>query len=166
MIVAVVLAIALPALVSASTYTSSFTAGPKTGTITSVLPDLNNKPATIEVKQVGDKVIGTAEFAGGKEVWTWDDKTLEQQELDKTGKVISTYAATAAAAPAGNKQTYNINCKDKANNVCDANADSRTYWTLESTPTGMVYTVYGVGDKKNDKTAVALKRHEFKFNNK
>lgn len=167
LVVAVAVALALPAITaSASTYTASFVPGKYTGTITSVIPDLNGKPATLEIKQLGNKVVATAEFAGSKEVWTWDDATLDQQEVNpKDNSTVATYKANAAGTPQGTKQTFNINCKDKVNNVCDAGADSRNYWVLEGTPTTFKYTVFGVDPaKKTDKALTASKRHEFTFN--
>lgn len=162
LVVAVLLA--LPALAwSASPYTSSFKDGKYEGTITSVLPDLNGKKATAEVKHVGDNVEMTVTYEGGKEVWTLNDKTLVQKEVDpKTGKVGMTYGATAAKSATPAEQTFNVNCKDKTN--CDAGIDARNYWTLKAAPNTFTYLVYGVSkDKKADATAKAEKRHEFSF---
>jgi len=164
--VAVVVALALPVLAwSATPYTSSFKDGKFEGTITSVIPDLNNKKVTAEVKHEGDKVVMTVSYEGGKEIWAWDDKSLMQKEVDlKTGKVTQEYGATAAKTPATNEQTFNVNCKDKAKNDCDVGIDSRNYWTLKTSPTEITYLVYGVSkDKKADATAKAEKRHEFTF---
>ncbi|MBT3181254.1 MAG: hypothetical protein HN337_01955 [Deltaproteobacteria bacterium] len=166
--VAVVLAISLPALASATNYTNSFAAGDYKGTVTSVIPQLNGKTADLKVTQVGDKVIGTVTFEGGKEVWTWDDTSLNQKEIDaKSEKVVMTYDANAAKTPKGNAQSFNIKCKDKANNVCDAGADHRNYWTLKGTNEKITYTVYGVDPaNKSDKSLKAAKRHQFVFTKK
>lgn len=167
LVVAVALALALPAITaSASTYTASFAPGKYTGTIKSVIPDLNGKPATLEIKQLGSKVVATAEFAGSKEVWTWDDTTLDQQEINPTtSATVANYKALAAGTPQGAKQTFNINCTDKTKNVCDAGADFRNYWVLEGTPTNFTYTVYGVDPAKKTDTALkAVERHKFVFN--
>ncbi len=167
-IVAAVLAISLPALAGASSYTKSFETGEYKGTVTSVIPQLNGKTADLKVTQVGDKVIGTVTFEGGKEVWTWDDKTLNQKEIDvKTDKVMMTYEANAEGTPKTNTQAFNVKCKDKDNNVCDAGADYRNYWKLSGTGEKITYTVYGVDPKKkDDKSLKAKKRHEFVFTKK
>lgn len=104
-------------------------------------------------------------YMGGKEIWTFDEKVLLQEEIDpKTGKVAMAYTATATGPVTGNKQTYHVNCKNKAANECDAGIDSRNYWVIEKTDNGLKYLVYGVPkDKKGDATLKAEKRHEFVF---
>jgi hypothetical protein len=164
--VLVVAALAVPVLGwSATPYTSSFKDGKYEGTITSVVPDLNGKKATAEVKHIGDNVEVTVAYEGGKEVWTLNDKTLMQAEVDaKTNKPGDKYGATAAKPAATNEQTFNINCKDKAKNECDAGVDPRNYWTLKTGANEFKYLVYGVPrDKKGDPTVKVEKRHDFTF---
>lgn len=164
---AVVVALSLPVVAgAASNYTGNFQAGTYTGTVTSVIPAIDGKPATMEVKQIGNKVIATVSFEGGKEVWTWDNNKLNQQEIDlKKNTVAMTYDANAKGTPTGTKQTYYINCKDTANNVCDAGADYRNYWILDTNGNKITYTVFGVDPaKKADKSLKATKRHEFVLN--
>lgn len=164
-LVAAVAVLALSSAAYAANFNSQFAAGNYEGKITSVSPEINNKPVNMELKQVGDNVVATVTYEGGKEVWTWNDKVLNQQEVDlKANKTLLTYGATAAGAAAGTKQSYNINCKDKTANKCDADVDARNYWVLESAPNTIKYIVYGVDPKKkDDKTLKADKRHEFVF---
>ena len=149
----------------ASDYMKSFSAGNYTGTMTSVIPQMNDQSTNLEIVHIGNNVIGTLTFAGGKEVWTWNDKLLRQQEIDiKSNKVSMSYNADAAGAPTGTKQTYHIRCKNKLSNKCDADADSRNYWVMEGKPGTITYTVFGVDPAKiADKNLKATERHQFVF---
>lgn len=155
MAVAVLALIALPAIA----WSGSVTPGKYTVSITSVLPELNGKTAEAEAKVQGaDNFLKVTMGDGTWEEWAWNNNTLTQKEFDKSGKVVNQYVATNS----GGK--YTINCKDKAKNDCDAGIDSRNYWTINTTPTGLTYEVYGVSkDKKSDPTAAVVKRHTFAF---
>ena len=155
MVLMAVAVLALPALALGATAT----AGKYTGKITSLSPDLNNKTVTADVKNDGSNTTAKVTYTDGtSEEWNWNDKTLTQKEFDKAGKVTQTYTATLTDGK------YFVNCKDKAKNECDAGIDARNYWTLNTTPNGITYEVYGVSkDKKNDATAKAEKRHTFAF---
>ena len=87
MVIAVVVALAVPCLAwSASNYVTSFKPGAYDGTISSVVPAINGKKVTMTLKYEGNNVVATVDFEGSKEVWTWNDKTLTQKEVDpKTG---------------------------------------------------------------------------------
>lgn len=166
--VVVAIALAVPALAwSASPYVSSFKDGKYSGTISSKLvPDMNGKKVSLEVKHEGENAVLNVTYDDGtREVWTLNDKTLIQKELDKTNKVANTYGATAPKPATDTEQSFNINCKDKAKNDCDAGVDARNYWTLKATPTNeIIYSYTGVPkDKKSDATAKVEKRFEFKF---
>lgn len=166
LVVAVVVALALPALAwSASPYLTSVKDGKYEGTISSVVPAINGQKTTLEVKHEGEKVVATVTFPDGKEVWTWTDKVLEQKELDpKTGSVVKQYTATATKEPTGTEQNFAVNCKDKAKNVCDGEADFRSNWTIKANPDGLNYVYFGVPkDKRTDTTAKAEKRIDIAF---
>lgn len=167
LVIVAVLALTLPVVASASNYTTAFKAGKYNGTINSVLPALNGKPVTMEVTTKGNDVVATVTYEGGKEVWTWNDTTLNQQEFDlATNKMTMQYGAKAPAATTGTSQKFEVNCKDKAKNDCDAGVDARNYWVLESSsPTTIKYIVFGIPkEKKGDPSIKAEKRHEFVFN--
>lgn len=151
MVLAVAVALAVPALAWSAPMTGKYS-----GSFTfSVDPSLSGKPTTADVKSEGNKTTATVVTEGSKEVWTWDDKTLNQKEYDKGGKVVQEYTATLQ----GDK--FTINCKDKAKNDCDAGIDSRNYWQVKTTPETITYLVYGVPrDKKGDASAKVEKRHE------
>lgn len=155
MVVAVVVALALPAICMAGTAKP----GKYEGKVTfSVDPKLNGQNVTADVKTEGTSTVATITYAGGKEIWTWNDKTLDQKEVDNTGKVLQQYKANFANGK------YELNCTDKAKNVGDAGIDCRNYWTINTTPDGFTYEVFGVGkDKQTDATAKAQKRHTFAF---
>jgi hypothetical protein len=121
---------------------------------------------SMEVKHAGDNVVATVTYQDGKEVWTWNDKTLNQQEIDvKTGKVVQQYGASASTDTTTNKQVYNINCTDKITNTCDAGIDARNNWTIEASTGKLKYTVLGVSkENKGNPAAKVEKRHEFTFN--
>lgn len=155
LVVAVAVALALPAMA----WGAGLKMGKYEGKITSVLPELNGKAVTADVKVTGTDSIAKVSYSDGTwEEWSWNDKVLNQKEFDKTGKVTQTYGATNAAGK------YQVNCKDKVKNVCDADIDSRNYWTINTTPDGFTYEVYGVSkDKKSDTTAKVEKRHAFAF---
>lgn len=164
LVVVALVAVSLPVLAwSASPYVTSFTDGKYQGKINSVDPSINGKVATMEVKHEGDTVVGTVTYEGGKEIWKWNDKTLTQQEVDlKTNQPSQAYGATASAAPATNKQLFNVNCKNKAANDCDAGIDANNTWTLTSASNTINYTVNGKL-KKGDAAAPVQKKHEFSF---
>lgn len=155
LVAAAVVALVLPALAWSATAPGKYQ-----GTITSVLPDLNGKKCTAEVKNEGTNTVATVVYDNGdKEVWTWNDKMLDQKEYDKTGKMTQQYGATATTPG-----TYNINCKDKVKNDCDAGVDARNYWTIRANPDAFTYQVFGVPkEKKGDPTAKVERRHEFAF---
>lgn len=155
MVVAVVVALALPAICMAGTAKP----GKYEGKVTfSVDPKLNGQNVTADVKTEGTNTVATITYAGGKEIWTWNEKLLDQKEVDNTGKVLQQYKANFANGK------YEVNCANKAKNECDAGIDSRNYWTINNTPDGFTYEVFGVAkDKKADTTAQAGKRHTFAF---
>lgn len=156
MLVVVVMLAIVPALAKAATVTC--TPGNYTGKIWSVSTDLNGKPGTLTVTKEGEKCVMNFKAEGASEAWEFFGNTLVQKEFDKTGKLMDQYSATLQ----GDK--YIINCKDRAKNDCDAGIDYRNYWVVKTTPTDVVYTVYGVGtEKKADTAAPAIKRHEFSF---
>lgn len=162
----VAVAVSLPMVVmGASNFTSSFKDGKYNLAISSVLPDLNNKKGTAEVKHEGNQVVATVNYDGGQEVWKWDDKTLTQEEIDlKTNKTVDKYGATAEREPTATSQTYNINCKNKATNDCEAGVDARNKWTLEAVNAGFKYSYTGVAKADKGKMDVPVaKRFEFNF---
>lgn len=166
LLVAVVLALSVPVVAFGGTpYTDSFKEGKYRGTITSVVPDLNGKKAEMVVTREKDKVTATVTYEGGKEIWSWDDKVLLQKEIDPaTGKEGMTYGATATKPATTNSQAFNVNCKNKTKNECDAGADARFYWELKSSPSKIDYIVYGVAKEEFTKPEVqAKKRHTFSF---
>lgn len=154
--IAVLVALTVPVLAwSASPYVSSFKDGKYDMTITSVIPDLNNKKGTAEVKHVGDKVQITVKYPGGEEKWTVSDTTLMQEEIDK-GKVVLTYGATSKGTPTPTSQTFNINCK---NGKCDADVSAKNNWNISTTPDSITYKVIGTPkDKQNEEAKL---RHTF-----
>ncbi len=155
-----VLAVAVAVFAMSANAFAAVTAGTYTGTITSVLPELNNQAVTMDLKLIGNKSVATVKYQGGEEVWSWDDKVLDQQEI-VNGQPTLQYKAKVIDQP----NVYHINCVDKTANKCDADVDSRNFWTLNTTPTSVTYIVNGVDPKKkSDPTAKAEKRHEFKFN--
>jgi hypothetical protein len=156
LVAAVVVALALPAL----GWAGMPKAGKHEGKVTfSVDPKLNGQSLTADVKTEGSNTIATVSYAGGKEIWTWNDKMLDQKEVDNTGKVLQEYKATFANGK------YEVNCKDKAKNECDAGIDARNYWVINTAPDGAwTYEVFGIAkDKKSDATVKAEKRHTFSF---
>lgn len=149
LVVAVAVALSLPALA----WSSAPTAGKYEGKITSEVKELNGQPVTMEVKTEGGKVVANVAFTDGKEVWTWDDKTLTQKELGPDGKVAREYGATFTNG------AYYVNCKDKAKNVCDADIDSRVNWKLVTTPDQINYILTGVAKaEKGDPNAKVRER--------
>lgn len=165
MIAVAVVALSLPVLANASDYTASFKDGVYNGTIKSVSPEINNLAAKMTVKHEGNNVVGTVEYKDGKEIWTWNDMTINQKEMDlKTGAVAMEYGATAEKPVAGLEQKYLINCKDRAKNICDGDVDGRSNWVLKSAPNSITYLMFGVAkEKKGDAKEPVAQRHEFKF---
>ncbi len=172
--VVAVLALTLPVLAwGASQFTTSIKDGTYNLKITkSVLKELNGSTGTATVKHEGNNVVMTVDYKVGneptREVWTFDDKTLTQRDIDlKTNKVAQEYKATATKTPTGAEQSFNVNCTTdpKTNSKkCDADSDPRFYWTLKAEPTAVKYLVFGVDKaKKGDPMAKAEMRHEFVF---
>jgi hypothetical protein len=132
--------------------------GNYTGKLWSIVPDLNGKRATLNVRKEGDKCVMNFKTEGSSEIWELSGKTLLQKEFDNRGKVTQQYGATLE------RDKYIIDCKNRAKNECDGGIDSRHSWQLKMNPDEIIYTVYGVnGDKRNDPKAAAVKRHEFTF---
>jgi len=128
------------------------------GQLQSVLIDLNRKEGVLTVEKNGEKCIMNFKTEGASEVWELNGKNLIQKEFDNSGKIVQQYSATLE----GDK--FVINCKDRTKNECDGGIDSRNYWQLVTTPSEVIYAVYGVSsDYRNDPNAVAMKRHEFTF---
>lgn len=150
------------AVLSASTYTQGFKPGKYEGSYQSILPELNGQKCTADVKQVAENIEATVTCASGKkEVWTWNDKTLMQQEYDaKAGKVTEQYGATGTKA-ATTEQTFAIN-GDKVKNSCDAGIDCRQNWTIRTTTDGFEYVTFGPQEKKNPASPV-VQRHLISF---
>jgi len=165
MLVAVLL---VPVLAEAGVNT--LTPGHYEGTIVdSINPSMKGLKLNADVKTEGSNVVATVTYEGGKEVWTWTDTTLTQEEIDlATNKPVRQYGAVAATTPTGSQQRYAIRCTDKAKNVCDAGIDSRNAWEIETGANSLKYTVYGVASavEKANPAATAIKRHEFVFSKK
>lgn len=166
LLVAVVLALSVPVVAFGGTpYTDSFKEGKYRGTITSVVPDLNGKKVEMVVVKKDGKIEAKVTGDGVYEIWTWTDKELFHKEIDPaTGKEGMTYGATATKPATTNSQAFNVNCKNKTKNECDAGADARFYWELKSSPSKIDYIVYGVAKEEFTKPEVqAKKRHTFSF---
>lgn len=149
------------AATTTSTYTQAIKAGKYEASYQSIVPELNGQKCAAEVKQVAENVEATVTCANSKEVWTWNDKTLMQQEIDvKAGTVKGKYSATGTKA-ATTEQNFAIN-GDKAKNACDAGVDCRTNWTIRTTADGFEYVTFGPKDKK-DPASPVVQRHLLQF---
>ena len=162
-VAAVVIALAVPMLAwGASNYVPSFKDGKYTGKFNSVVPALNGKDATMDLKVNGNKVTATVDYGIGKEVWEWDETKLRQKEIDKTtNKVVMEYGATAKNPITGNKQAFHVDCQAEK---CDAGAAPESHWTIEGKDKTITYQFYGKPqDKLTDPTVKIEKRHEVIF---
>lgn len=160
MLILAVVLVALPVLAGAATV--NCTPGQYSGKLWSVDSGLNGKTGTLTVTRTVtrevEKCVMKFKAEGANEVWEVSGNTFVQKEFDNSGKVTQEYRANLEGS------NWVINCKDRAKNDCDAGIDYRNYWQLKTTPSEVIYTVYGVGsDKKTDTTAKAAKRHEFSF---
>ncbi len=128
-----------------SAWAGTLTPGTYKGTSTSsILPEVNGQTATATVKTEGNKVIATVVTKDGTEVWTWDNSVLRQDELDAAGKVATTYSAKLVDGK------YQVNCADRAKNICDAEIDASASWAINNTDNSFTYTYYNIA--KNQKT--------------
>lgn len=162
LIATVVLALSLPMVAGASSYTSSFAPGKYKGTVKAIVPELNGTTADLSVEAKDNAAILTVSGKDWKEVWTVTDNKLDQKEYDpKTNKETQSYGATAKAAPAGTSQTFYVNCKSKTE--CDNNIDYRNNWTVAG-GNEIKYTLYGVAKElQKDANAKSQQRFELTF---
>lgn len=124
-----------------------------------VLKAIDNQKVVANVKHEGENAVANVTYytKDGKidtqEDWIWNQKTITQKDKEQS------YSATATAPITSNVGTYAVNCKDKANNVCDAGVDARGSWTLNTTNDSLTYKYTNVtGDQKADKAAKAIDR--------
>lgn len=158
---AVLVALTLPVLAwSASPYVSSIKPGTYELTINSLTKEINGLKGTGVVKNLGDRVEMTVTYGkDSKEVWTFDDKLLNQREWDpKANKFASEYNATASNPAKSNDQTFKIKCLDPAKNIGEGGANCSFSWEIKTSPTEIKYIVYGSKD-----STPPTQRHEFIF---
>ncbi|MBN1283007.1 MAG: hypothetical protein JXA24_04460 [Proteobacteria bacterium] len=127
----------------------------------SVTKELNGLDATLTVSR--DKGMCRMKFTtqdgSMNEVWDMGDNRIRQLEYRSDGKKAREYGATLEVRDG--VEGYYIDCAEKG---CDAGADSRYFWRIQTPGKKIIYSVWGVApEKQSDPAEKAKKRHEYTF---